>query len=66
MGTMQEEWIVGQIVKLEELKNLKSMASTSDAARYYAVTITELEKVIAYFNNYIVLPGGNSKVSGIG
>lgn len=65
MGTMQEEWIAEQVRQLEDLRSMKGMADTSDQARHYAVTITELEKVIAYFHLYVIVPGGQSKTGGI-
>ena len=33
------------------------LAERSEAARHYAIVITELEKVIAYFKVYIEFPG---------
>ncbi len=50
----EKEWIRIQIEQLNWLRDLKTRAKTSDSARYYAVTITELEKVIAYFETWII------------
>ena len=40
---------------LQSLKNSKP-DDRSEIARRYAVTITELEKVVAYFKVYVVWP----------
>lgn len=47
------EWLSSQLEQLATLRAMKYNASTSDEARSYAVTITEMEKVIAYFGMYV-------------
>ena len=44
---------------LQLLRNSKP-EERNEIARRYAVTITELEKVIAYFKVYIVWPDGDA------
>lgn len=64
-SSMEGNWLTDQYQMLYRLREMKSRAATSDSARYYAVTITELEKVIAYFETWVI-PGTISKEAGSG
>lgn len=56
---MERDCLIELRRTLEGLRILKTQAATSETARAIAVTITELEKVYAYFKTFVVEVVGN-------
>ena len=50
---------------LRALRGNKQSVKDPQEARYWAVTVTELEKVVAYFETYVVDEGLHSGESGL-
>ena len=51
---MNKEVLLQMYETLGMLKNLKSQTAKPEIARVYAVTITEMEKTLAYFKAWVV------------
>lgn len=50
---MSVSYTQGLFIKLiNELKDLRSEALTLDAARYYSILITDMEKVLSVYEKY--------------